>query len=343
MMLRNKPPLLHHIDRQEYITKMPWKENKRLYHLRPFSRNVSDSHRHLDAHWQQIELHPGLWISMLRCPPGRTFKCCYFKQPAMIDFGFILSGQFDHKLRKNVADRCIKANDGLSGIGYFPGGKGVVEIPAGKMLQVLHVHVAPERLHRMVQNDIGSMPMNFRSIIEGSTQKAYLSKSNMDPATQSIAFEVFNGRCCGLPRSLFLECKALELITLQLGRLMSRETRTQVNAGLSPSEKDRILAARDWLVRNLSAPPTLDKLGRRFCLSQNKLQYGFRALFGDSVFGCLREYKMQKARCLFKTAEMNVSQVAWEVGYINVSQFTKAYKKRFGILPKQYLRSILSN
>ena len=51
---------------------------------------------------------------------------------------------------------------------------------------------------------------------------------------------------------------------------------------------------------------------------------------------------MQKARHLLETAEMNVSQVAWEVGYVNVSQFSKAYKKRFGVLPKQYQRSILN-
>jgi AraC family transcriptional activator of pyochelin receptor len=50
---------------------------------------------------------------------------------------------------------------------------------------------------------------------------------------------------------------------------------------------------------------------------------------------------MQKARQLFDRAEMNVSQVAWTIGYTNVSQFTKAYKKRFGVLPKHYLKSAL--
>jgi AraC-like DNA-binding protein len=341
MMLRNKPPLPYHIDRQEHITKMPWKKNKRLYHLRPFSRNLSDSDRHFDEHWQQIELHPGLWISMIECPPGRTFELYYRKQPALIDFGFILSGYLNHHLPNCAEGFSLEASTGLAGIGYFPGIEGVVTVENDLPLKVLHVHVAPERLHRMVQDDIGAMPLGFRSIIEGNTQKEYLSKSKMDPATRSTALEVFNGRFCGLPRGLYLEYKALELITLQLGRLMSEGTNTRIDIGLSCSEKDRIQAAREWLVRDLSAPPTLDKLSRRFGLSQNKLQYGFRALFGDSVFSCLREFKMQKARLLFETAEMNVSQVAWEVGYVNVSQFTKAYKKRFGILPKQYLRSIL--
>ena len=59
------------------------------------------------------------------------------------------------------------------------------------------------------------------------------------------------------------------------------------------------------------------------------------------MFAYLREYKMQRARQLFDQTEMNVSQVAWEVGYTNVSQFTKAYKKRFGVLPKHYRKSVL--
>jgi AraC-like DNA-binding protein len=47
---------------------------------------------------------------------------------------------------------------------------------------------------------------------------------------------------------------------------------------------------------------------------------------------------MQEARILLEKTETNVSETAWQVGYVNVSHFSAAFKKRFGILPKHYLK-----
>ncbi len=42
---------------------------------------------------------------------------------------------------------------------------------------------------------------------------------------------------------------------------------------------------------------------------------------------------------LLDETRTNVSQTAWQVGYTNVSHFSEAFRKRFGILPKQYLKN----
>lgn len=316
-------------------------EEETLYRLHSLSEGGAVSMREPAMAWRQIDLGNGLWISRLEVSSDFKRKLYYHKQPAMIDFGFILNGQLNHKLETDVLGGRITGRGGLSGIGYFPGHDGVMETLGGKTLNVLHVHVTPERLNRMVGADIGGLPADIRFIVEGAVRKDYLSKNRMDPVMQATALDVFHDKYHGMPQSLYLEGKALELIALQLGRLTAAGMDTKHKVSLSRSEKDRILAAHELLVSDLSKPPTLTELADHFCLSQNKLQTGFRELFGGSVFGCLREYKMQKARQLFDRAEMNVSQVAWTVGYTNVSQFTKAYKKRYGVLPKQYLKSAL--
>jgi AraC-like DNA-binding protein len=317
------------------------KREKRLYDIHPSFQNGSGGNGDITAAWQQVDLHDGLWLSRLELAPQSASTLCYHKQPAMIDFGFIIGGQLNHKLKTDVMGGQVAAMAGTAGIGYFPGHDGIMEVRNGRPLKVLHVHVTPERLNRMLGADIGAIPPSFRLIVEGTVNRDFMSKRAMDPLMQVTALDVFNGRYHGRPQYLYLEGKALELISLQLGRLMSQEANQKKRALLTRNEKKRIHAARDFLVRDLAAPPTLTTLANAFCLSQNKLQIGFRELHGSSVFGYLREYKMQKARQLFDQTEMNVSQVAWEVGYTNVSQFTKAYKKRFGVLPKHYRKSAL--
>ncbi|WDP86723.1 MAG: helix-turn-helix transcriptional regulator [Desulfobacter sp.] len=73
-------------------------------------------------------------------------------------------------------------------------------------------------------------------------------------------------------------------------------------------------------------------------LTVAKLQAGFTQEYGMSVFDYFREYRMEKARQLLSQPLTNVSETAWQVGYVNVSHFSAAFKKRFGILPKHYLK-----
>jgi AraC-like DNA-binding protein len=333
----------HLPDRAFHIVETADADKKRLYHLRTLYRNRLAEKRRTDIKWRYIELRPHLWVSMVTSPPNhQVITMGYCKQPAMIDFGFVLSGRLNHRLHGGITDDRIEADDGMAGIGFFPNREGVVEVGGDRTVRLLHIHISPERLYEMVREDLGAMPTGFRGVLEGRNVKDYVFKDGIDPAARLIALDIINGRPDRLPKKLYLECKALELITLQLGCLMSGEADRRVHIRLNRNEKDRIRAAGDWLVRDLSAPPSLADLSGRFCLSLNKLQQGFHEVYGRSVFGYLREHKMQKARFLLESAEMNVSQVAWEVGYVNVSQFTKAYKKRFGILPKHYRQSVLA-
>ncbi|WP_294348621.1 AraC family transcriptional regulator [Prosthecochloris sp.] len=332
---RTKHANKHQGNGKPHISNTTHKENKQLYLRETFYRKRTHTKHYTDWDLQQIELHSDFWISLLTGPPDRNMTISYHKKPSLIDFGFILSGCLKHRLHGNGTER-IEGSSGLSGIGFFPDRKGIVEISGSQPIQVMHIHISPKRLYEMVCDDLDAMPPTFRNVLTEHSDDCYLSKGVIAPLTWSIALDIFNDGFQGLPKKLFLECKALELLTLRLGHLMTENEKCHSRNGLSLNEKERIRAAREWLIRDLSAPPSLRDLENRFCLNRNKLQAGFHDLFGNSVFGHLREHKMQKALFLLGKADMNVSQVAWSVGYENVSQFTKAFKKRFGILPRHH-------
>jgi AraC family transcriptional activator of pyochelin receptor len=74
-------------------------------------------------------------------------------------------------------------------------------------------------------------------------------------------------------------------------------------------------------------------------LSHPKLNYGFREIYGSTIFGYLRELRLNKAKALLDDGTMNVTEVAYEVGYSSLSYFTKAFRDYFGTAPGSYLRS----
>ncbi|GBC59673.1 AraC family transcriptional regulator [Desulfonema ishimotonii] len=293
--------------------------------------------------WNKNELRPGLWLNVIDVKPEKPVIIKYEKKSSLIDFGFVLTGDVRKSCRGMSANKMeLNNRAGGGGVSFLPESEGVVEIPGQERIRILHVHVDPGILYSLLQEELDIVPDDFRSVVEGGMQKDYVCLGKMDPAMQTLAHQILHEPLYGIPRRLFLEGKALEFIARQISWMNSRKGLRKQSRGpvLSSGEKERIHAARDLMVQDMSNPPTLSELSRKLCLSINKLESGFQTIFGTTVFGYLKEYKMQKARLFFEETDMNVSQVAWTVGYINVSHFGAAYKKRFGIRPKTYLRSV---
>lgn len=102
--------------------------------------------------------------------------------------------------------------------------------------------------------------------------------------------------------------------------------------GLPDRECRRLLAARERLLQDLSAPPTIAELAREIGLNQLKLKRGFKAMFGTSVYALFQQHRMERARRLLR--RHSVTETALMLGYSNLSHFSTAFRKHFGVLPR---------
>ena len=109
-----------------------------------------------------------------------------------------------------------------------------------------------------------------------------------------------------------------------------------VNYSLSSFEKIALCRARDILIQYYTEPPTIPKLARMVSLNEYRLKQGFKELFGKTVYEFLREFKMANAKSLLDNRDLTISQIAYEVGYLNVSHFTRAFRKEYGQNPSDF-------
>ena len=59
-------------------------------------------------------------------------------------------------------------------------------------------------------------------------------------------------------------------------------------------------------------------------------------MFGTSVHAYIIDQRLEKAASLLLESNLNVSQVAALVGYSKPSNFAAAFKKKYGVIPKNY-------
>ncbi len=139
----------------------------------------------------------------------------------------------------------------------------------------------------------------------------------------------------GAFRKLYLEAKAMELLSLQFTQIQghSREEKP-----LRPADVQKLQQVKVYLDENYLAPVTLSQLVRPFGLNNFKLKTGFRQLYQTTVIDYVYQRRMDLARELLRTGLLNVSQVSELVGYQYPQHFSAAYKKRFGSNPNLLLK-----
>jgi len=89
----------------------------------------------------------------------------------------------------------------------------------------------------------------------------------------------------------------------------------------------------------MNNPPSLADLAKEVGLNIKKLKTGFKEFYGVPVFTFLLNYKMELGKTLLQEQQLNVNEIASHLGYSTSSHFIAAFKRKFGITPKQFAKS----
>lgn len=147
-------------------------------------------------------------------------------------------------------------------------------------------------------------------------------------------------RAKGISGYIYLKAKALELLALQLQH--KKENPSCHLGNLGPTGLKKIYKVRKVLNENLHKNLSLGELAMEVGLQQNALNQEFKRLFGYTVQDYFYSEKMKKAQDRLENTSLLVYQIAEEVGYKNATHFTAAFRRQFGITPKQYRKKLHS-
>lgn len=81
---------------------------------------------------------------------------------------------------------------------------------------------------------------------------------------------------------------------------------------------------------------TLKETARHFYISAPYMSTLIRNATGRNFSQLLQDYKMQQAANMLKTSAMKIEQICEAVGYQDASQFTRSFKKFYGVPPRDY-------
>jgi len=139
-------------------------------------------------------------------------------------------------------------------------------------------------------------------------------------------------------RLAIIQNRVMLLIERFFLRIYERKKNSYFNIPLSKADIDRVMQVEAVLTRDIFEPaPTISQLARMVSISESKLKKDFKMIYGVPVYEYFQKVRMQAAKDKLLAGGHSVKEVAMELGYSNLSNFTIAFKKEFGLLPSKLL------
>ncbi len=100
----------------------------------------------------------------------------------------------------------------------------------------------------------------------------------------------------------------------------------------------RIVQAIEWLKMNFATPFQVATLARTVGMSTSSFHQHFRDITSMSPLQYQKRLRLTEARRLLMTENSDISSASLQVGYESLSQFSREYKRFFGISPSEDVR-----
>lgn len=97
-----------------------------------------------------------------------------------------------------------------------------------------------------------------------------------------------------------------------------------------------------WIKEKFRNAFTVEELAEKRNMSVSLFHQKFKSAVGMGPLQCQKRLRLTEARRLMLDENRNVTEASFEVGYESVSQFTRDYRKIFGLTPKEDILKLRS-
>jgi len=171
----------------------------------------------------------------------------------------------------------------------------------------------------------------MRKVIPALPAIIMTAHSNEDIAIKAIRAEVSDYLRKPL-RMTYLKERLSEILG-DNGSNSSHENEDEVLKNREELILERIGA---YLEENYMKDLTLGKLAAIACMNKFKLCKTFKEKFGQNLISYRNSIRIKNAARLLERVDLNITEVAYGVGYKNVVHFDRVFRGAYGMTPREY-------
>ncbi len=234
----------------------------------------------------------------------------------------------------NMEHCAINLTSGNSSMVYFKDEKMNILFNLPPKVKLIAILISIEYFHSLFSIE-GNFLFNFSSF---KTGKPIIEPKEINASIKLILNQLTTKQTNETLRPIFIKGKVYELLSYYFSTTSENEME---HCPYIASEEtvSKIKHAKEIIMEEMNNPPTLTDLAKKVGLNIKKLKTDFKEFYGVPVFTFLLNYKMELAKKMLQEQQLNVNELAIHLGYSTSSHFIAAFKRKFGITPKQFAKS----
>lgn len=199
----------------------------------------------------------------------------------------------------------------------------------GEMLKYLQIQIHYDYISNLIHPESNK---ENADILESMIRNHYIFLHKQTPPSMTVEMhiilkEILSYSKKGILQKLFVEAKMIKLLLLIFEQFNEKNTVEKIPEIPSMIKK--------FIDENYHRNIKAEELGKLIGINQNKIRKEFKAQYHLTVSDYMAELRMLKAKKLIIDKEMMIKEIAIECGYEYVQNFTRAFKKKFGISPEK--------
>jgi len=209
-------------------------------------------------------------------------------------------------------------------------------VEGGASIDWVTVFMRPQMLVQRFKLDSIRLSDPVRRLAYGADEfllQNWSLSAEMSLAMDQILGTVYQGDL----KRVHLEAKAVELVCM-MSQVLSDRPAEGFPVKLRTRDLEALHEARRILARSPAERPSIEALSRSVGINRNKLTFGFKHLFGQTISEYCLENRLQTGWKLLQETEQPIAVVANQVGYAQAAAFSNAFRQHFGITPTQARR-----
>jgi len=203
----------------------------------------------------------------------------------------------------------------------FPAGRevnfGVIGIRSSLLASLLHM----------------TKPQGALATILNSEADFFFHES-MTPDAQRILQQLSAANSPNELDHLYYRIRIQELLYGLFSNLLHRDT--ERHSPINHTDLNSLYTIRTTMLADLSLPPRLNELAQKTGMSETKMKQLFRQVFGDTIYNYYQKVRMEEAAFLLKKAGYSVSETGYQLGFSNLSHFSRLFERHYGLTPKKF-------
>jgi AraC-like DNA-binding protein len=205
-----------------------------------------------------------------------------------------------------------------------------IRFPAHERIHYMVVAIKPSRLKELIAFDTPNSTLQAIS----ASGSSFLYFENMAAETKLLLKNLISVNLKGTLSNFYIQIKVQELLYHVFYTLSLRENSDQ--QAINSADAARLLYIRNEILRDLSQPPVLKELSQLAAMSETKLKQLFKQTFGTTIYTYFQQARMEEAAFLLKKGKRSVAEVGYEMGFSNLSHFSRLFEKHYGLNPKRF-------